>query len=102
MEQFELPSISEALAYTDELRAFKIGPCMSLSLWRSKFCDDETWKQAIWVRRNKAKSDKKKKNITTNVLGETRGWLFVQQQDLSTMALRKFKWWREKETNEPE
>lgn len=32
MEQYEVPSISEALAYTDELKPNKIGPCMTLAL----------------------------------------------------------------------
>lgn len=91
LEQFEVSSINEALAYTDELKCEKIGPCLTLTIRRSNFCDDETWKQATKVRRNKSKSDKKKKNITTNVLGETRGRVFMQQQDLSTIALRKFK-----------
>lgn len=37
-----------------------------------------------------AQADKKKRNLSTNVLGEERGQLYVQQQDISTLALRKF------------
>ena len=34
---------------------------------------------------------KAKKNVYTNELGERKGKVFIQQQDLKTIATRKFK-----------
>lgn len=43
----------------------------------------------------------KDKNMSTNVLGETRAKVYVQQQDISTLVLRKFSK-RNKETEKEE
>ena len=77
LEQFDLKSITEAGAYTNELKPEKVGPCMTLTLRRTKFCESDIWKQAIRKRKKMGMRDMKEKNMTTNILGEKRGRVFV-------------------------
>lgn len=71
--QYEVNRISEALAYTNELEPTPVGPHFTLSLRRANWADDDIWKQATKKRKPQSQIDKKKRNITTNVLGEERG-----------------------------
>lgn len=74
---------------------------MTLTLRWNKFCDSDIWKQAIRKRKKMGMKNLKDKNMSTNVLGETRAKVYVQQQDISTLVLRKFSK-RNKETEKEE
>ena len=61
-------------------------------LRRDKMAGHDLFKEACkQPKTHNVEKKKANKNKYTNVLGETKGKVFVQQQDLETIALRKFK-----------
>ena len=91
VKHLECSNISEALAKKNAIPFHEIGPSFSLRLRRDKLATLDLFKEAC--RKPKiANLEKKKarKNKFTNVLGETKGKVYVQQQDLKTIKLRKF------------
>lgn len=70
----------------------EIGPSFKLRLRRDKMATFDLFKEAC--RQPKIRNvDKKRqaKNKFTNALGETKAKVFIQQQDLDTLNLRKYK-----------
>ena len=88
----ETSDISEATVTKETVPFREVGPCFDLVLRRDKMATSELFKEACRVPkvRNilKKKSDK---NKFTNALGETKAKVFMQQQDIDTIALRKFR-----------
>ena len=69
----------------------EIGPSFSLALRRDRIASQQLFKEAC--RQPKVINVVKKnqdKNKFTNVLGETKGKVYIQQQDLRTIALKKY------------
>ena len=89
LKQYET-KVNEALAYQGEMAPVDIGPTMTLELKRVKKPDSDIMKEALKNRKLKAASLNKKRNISTNIMGEKKGKLFVQQQSIDTLALRRF------------
>ena len=75
LKQYE-SKINEALAYQGELAPEEVGPSMTLELKRHQISGN--WKESLKTRKLKAKSLNKKRNISSTVLGEKKGKLFVQ------------------------
>mmetsp|Transcript_37952 Transcript_37952/g.33984 ORF Transcript_37952/g.33984 Transcript_37952/m.33984 type:complete len:83 (+) Transcript_37952:608-856(+) len=69
--------------------AKEIGPKIVLTFRRGNFASDDDFKKAC--KQPKPKKEKHEKNISTNKLGERRGRVFVERQNVDTMALRKRK-----------
>lgn len=70
----------------------EVGPSFNMRLRREKMAANDLFKEAC--RKPKVRNPDKKradKNKFTNVLGEKKGKVFLQHQDLDTIALRKFK-----------
>lgn len=67
----------------------EVGPKVDLVLRRTRFSDDELWKQATKVL--KVGGKKEDKNIMRDNMGHKRGKLFVDKQNLDTLGLRKTK-----------
>lgn len=67
----------------------EIAPRIRLTLGRSQIAKDEEFNQACKQRKIKAK--KHEKNISKNQLGDRIGRVYVEQQDLKSLRLRKRK-----------
>ena len=92
VRHMETNDISEATVAKETVPFREVGPCFDLVLRRDKMATSELFKEACRAPkvRNilKKKSDK---NKFTNALGETKAKVFLQQQDIDTIALRKFR-----------
>jgi hypothetical protein len=60
-----------------------------MTVRRTSFADDETWKKATYV--PKPKKKKEKKNIKYDGVGNKRGKLYVDRQNLVNLPQRKRK-----------
>jgi len=89
VRHFEVRTITESLSSID----FKeIGPRFDLKLRRQQIASTDLYKLACKKPKvTNMEKKKAKKNVYTNELGERKGKVFIQQQDLKTMATRKFK-----------
>eukprot|EP01015_Nassula_variabilis_P019404 TRINITY_DN3276_c0_g1_i1.p1 TRINITY_DN3276_c0_g1~~TRINITY_DN3276_c0_g1_i1.p1 ORF type:complete len:341 (+),score=62.78 TRINITY_DN3276_c0_g1_i1:66-1088(+) len=67
----------------------EVGPRADLVLRRHQIASDDAYKLAC--KQQPKKSAKFKKNITTTALGHTTGRIYVDQQDLTTLNLKKRK-----------
>ena len=70
----------------------EVGPSFKLRLRREKMANHDLYKEAC--KQPNIRNYEKKvadKNKFTNVLGEKKGKVFLQHQDLDTIALRKYK-----------
>jgi len=88
----ECEDISEATVQMQTVPFREVGPSFHMVMRRNKMATSELFKEAC--KKPKVHNVEKKKadkNKYTNVLGETKGKVFVQQQDLDTLGLRKFK-----------
>ena len=88
----EADNISEATVQMKTVPFREIGPSFDLAIRRDKMAGHDLYKEAC--KQPKTKSyDKKRadKNKFTTVLGEQKGKVFLQHQDLDTIALRKYK-----------
>ena len=88
----ECEDISEKNVQMRTVPFREVGPSFSMSFRREKMASFDLFKEAC--KQPKVRNPDKKradKNKFTNVLGEKKGKVFVQHQDLDTIALRKFK-----------
>jgi ribosome production factor 2 len=84
--------LSEAGVQMGDVEFKEIGPRADLKLRRQQIASTDLYKAAC--RKPKVANVEKKKarkNVYTNELGERRGKVYIQQQDLQTMATRKFR-----------
>ena len=98
--QYESPKISEGLAFQDSIQPTEVGPSIQLKIRRIKEADKEQMKQSLKKRKKITKALNKQRNISTNELGQKRGRLFVQNEDLEDLALRRFTKRQKKSDNE--
>ena len=89
MQQFEAGTINEGLAGDGKVDMKEIGPKVRMEIRRVKHADFDAWKAATRVKKSKAKMVEKKRNISTNELGQRVGKAYIQHQDFSTLALKK-------------
>lgn len=92
VKHLEVREVSEPLAKKNAVPFREVGPSFSIRCRRDKMAGADNFKEACRKPKT-ANVDRKKanKNKTTNELGETKGKVFVQQQDISTLAVKKFK-----------
>lgn len=91
MRHLECEEITEAAANKDAVGFHEIGPSFNMRVRREKMASQDLFKEAC--RKPKITNMEKKKsnkNKYTNILGETKAKVFVQQQDLDTLATRRF------------
>jgi len=88
----ECEEVTEAAAMKDAVAFREIGPSFNMRLRREKMASMDLYKEACRAPKI-TNQDKKKgnKNKYTNVFGETKAKVFIQQQDVDTLALRKFR-----------
>lgn len=93
VRHFEVSSkITEAGITAGQVDLREVGPHFDLKLRRHVIASGDLYKAAC--RKPKVanvEKKKAKKNMFTNELGERRGKVYLQQQDLQTMATRKFR-----------
>jgi ribosome production factor 2 len=65
------------------------GPRMNLTLRRKTGASDSVQKEAL--RQPRELNPKKRKNVSEGLVGATTGRIHMQKQNLSEMALRRFK-----------
>ena len=89
VRHFEVPKITENAVGVD----FKeIGPHFDLKIRRTQIASNDLYKAACKKPKvTNMEKKKAKKNMYTNELGERRGKVYIQQQDLQTIATRKFR-----------
>jgi len=88
----ECDNITEATVQMQTVPFREVGPSFSMCLRRNKMANHDLFKEAC--RQPKILNPEKKKankNKYTTALGETKGKVFLQHQDIETIALRKFK-----------
>ena len=88
----ECGTINEALAQRDAVPFREIGPCFNMRIRREKIAAPDAYKEAC--RQPKIRNPEKKKadkNKFTTALGDKKGKVFIQHQDLDTLATRKYK-----------
>ena len=88
----ECDNVTEATVQMQTVPFREVGPSFSMRLRREKIASHELFKEAC--KQPKIRNPDKKradKNKFTTALGEKKGKVFVQHQDLDTIALRKFK-----------
>ena len=88
----ECDDVTEATVQMQTVPFREVGPSFSMRLRREKMASHELFKEAC--KQPKIRNPDKKradKNKFTTALGEKKGKVFVQHQDLDTIALRKFK-----------
>lgn len=91
MNHLECGTVTETLVKKNAVPFKEIGPSFSMRLRRDKIAGTDLFKEAC--RKPKVLNPEKKKankNRFTDELGETKGKVFVQQQALKTLNLRKF------------
>lgn len=70
----------------------EVGPSFNMFLRRNKMASTDLFKEACRTPKVRNPQTKKAdKNKFTTALGENKGKVFLQHQDLETIALRKFK-----------
>ena len=88
----ECENITEATVQMKTVPFREVGPSFNMKMRREKIAGTDLFKEAC--RQPKVRNmDKKRadKNKFTTNLGEKKGKVFLQHQDLETIALRKFK-----------
>ena len=88
----ECDEITEATVQMQTVPFREVGPSFNLVMRRNKMASYELYKEAC--KQPKTQNYEKKladKNKFTTALGHKKGKVFVQQQDIETIALRKFK-----------
>ena len=91
-KQLECEHIDEANVQMRTVPFREVGPSFSMVLRRDKMASVDLFKEAC--KQPKVQNfDKKRadKNKYTTALGEKKGKVFIQHQDLETIALRKYK-----------
>lgn len=88
----ECDEITEATVQMKTVPFREVGPSFKMVLRREKMATHDLFKEAC--KQPKVRNPEKKKadkNKFTTVLGEKKGKVFVQHQDLDTLNLRKYK-----------
>lgn len=67
----------------------ELGPNATFALRRSSWADEETYKKSIYI--PKPSKKKVKKNVKTDAMGNTRGKLYLDRQNLKAMPTRRRK-----------
>jgi len=91
IRNYELPKKTDSIFSTDDLNNLvpDVGASFDLIVRRTKLANDEQYKKACkQLKFHKAKHEK---NLKTTALGETRGRLYVERQNLDSLALLKRK-----------
>lgn len=92
IRHLEADDINENTVAKQTVPFREVGPCFDLVLRRDKQAASDNFKEACRQPKIanvlKKKSDK---NKYTNALGETKAKVFIQHQDIDTLALRKYK-----------
>lgn len=92
VKTFEAKQISEALVLAGKVDIVEVGPSFTLTHRRSKIATYDEFKAACKKPAVvKAETKKLRKNVFTNALGEKKAKVYMQQQDVETIATRKFK-----------
>jgi ribosome production factor 2 len=92
VRHFEVVKITEAGVLANDITMKEIGPSFDLKMRRNQIASSDLYKLAC--RKPKVANVEKKKarkNVFTNELGEKHGKVYIQQQDLQTIATRKFR-----------
>ncbi|CAK59187.1 unnamed protein product (macronuclear) [Paramecium tetraurelia] len=82
-------TVLQKQTHEDGIKIQEIGPRSVFDIRRTKWAEDDLFKKAC--RQPKPKAKPHEKNIVYDEVGDKRGKVFVQQQDLSTLALKKRK-----------
>ena len=92
VRHYEVGKITEAGVQANDVEIKEIGPKFDLKLRRNQVASNDLYKLAC-KKPKVANVEKKKsrKNVFTNEIGERKGKVFIQQQDLNTIATRKFR-----------
>ena len=92
VRHYEVGKITEAGVQGNDIDVKEIGPKFDLKVRRNQIASLDLYKTAC-KKPKIANVEKKKarKNVFTNEIGERKGKVFIQQQDLVTIATRKFK-----------
>ena len=88
----ESDGITEAAVQMRTVPFREVGPSFNMVLRREKMASFDLYKEAC--RQPKVQNYEKKradKNKFTNVLGEKKGKVFLQHQDIDTLNLKKYK-----------
>jgi ribosome production factor 2 len=89
VRHYEVPKITES---SQGLEFKEIGPHFDLKLRRNQIASHDLYKIACKKPKiTNMEKKKAKKNVYTTELGERKGKVYIQQQDLQTIATRKFK-----------
>lgn len=92
VKTYECKQITEILVQKNEVDLVEVGPSFTLTHRRSKIGTHDEFKAACKKPAVvKAETKKIKKNMFTNSLGEQKAKVYLQQQDVNTIATRKFK-----------
>lgn len=92
VRHLESGDINESLVKKDRVAFREVGPCFNLRIRRDKMAANELFKEACTQPKiHNVEKKKQDKNKYTTVLGETKGKVYVQHQDMDTLALRKFR-----------
>jgi ribosome production factor 2 len=92
VRHMEASDISENTVAKQTVPFREVGPCFDLKLRRDKMAATDLFKEACRQPRTQNLEKKKSnKNKFTTALGETKAKVFLQHQDIDTLALRKFK-----------
>jgi ribosome production factor 2 len=65
----------------------ELGPHAEFSIRRTKFADTEAWKKATYVAKIKKKKDEK--NVKYDAVGNKRGKIYVDRQNLKNMPSKR-------------
>lgn len=91
MNHLECREVTETLVKKNAVPFREVGPSFSMRLRRDKIAATDLFKEAC--RKPKVLNPEKKKankNKYTDSLGETKGKVFIQQQELSTITIKKY------------
>lgn len=91
MRHLECVTVSEHLAKRNAVPFNEVGPSCKMRLRREKMAGVDLYKDACRKPKiTNVDKKKEKKNKSTDVLGRTMGKVFVQNQDIKTIKLKKY------------
>ena len=100
MRHYEIPLVSEAHVLKKDIEFNEIGPHFDMTMRRSQMSSMDLFKTAC-KKPKMVNMDKKRvsleilnfqanKNVFYNEIGDKKAKVFIQEQDYSTMAIRKY------------
>jgi ribosome production factor 2 len=91
VRHYEMQSINETDVKKQSLKMAEIGPSFDLTYRRDKIATSDLYKAACKQPREQSALNKKmNKNVYTDEFGQTKGKVFVQNQELETLVTRKY------------